>query len=191
VSDNGAIRRVRLTIRGLPPGCLMNGKGGMVPEGSGKKAKPRTPEEEAELAAHWTKQGKGRQLALPWVALYQSVVTAAGKFRFKGNEKMTRIVAATISCEERMLSLGTDKYTVHADWVRIPPKTGGMVIKGRALVPEWRASAVLLVDDEFYEADRLREVVRVAGKLVGVLANRPENRGEHGKFTVEEWEVLG
>lgn len=191
IVGGGQVRKVSVTIRGIPPGLLMCSKNGMVPESErGKQQKIDTPEVQAENAAYWTGSGKSRQLALPWVSLYKCIVAGAKRFRFKGQEKLNKIVAATISCADEMIPLGTAEYRIDSRWGRIPPKTGGVVMLNRAHVPEWAASFTLLVDDEFYPVDKLREVLAVAGKLVGVCANRPQLEGPYGRFAVEAWEVI-
>ncbi len=189
--ESSAPRRVAVTLRGKPPGLLMSSKAGMDPNNSGKSAKQPTPEREAHLAAYWCANGDGKpQLALPWVNLYKSIVAGSKRFRFKGRETMEKLVAATIACEQDMIPLGTDIYKIDSRWGRIPPKTGGVVMLNRALMPEWEASFVLLVDDEFYPADKLQEVLVVTGKLVGVCANRPELKGPYGRWGVTRWEIL-
>jgi len=188
---NTSVKRIRVTINGMPPGLLMNSKNQMVPEEErGKATKQASAEEKATLAAHWTGTGKKKELALPWEALYKAVVAASAKFRFKGQERMTKMVAATIACETDMIPLGTADFRVDSRWGRVPPKTGGMVMIHRAHLAEWQATFTLIVDDEFYPAEKLQEIFRVAGKLVGILANRPANQGPYGKFTLEGWEPL-
>lgn len=187
--SSGGTRRLKVTVRGRAPGLLMCSKGGMDANPDGKQAKIASPEVQARNAAYWTADGS--QLALPWENLYKAVVAGAKRFRFKGRESMEKIVAATIACEEELIPLGTDQYQHHARWGRIPPKTGGVVMLHRALLPKWEASFVMLVDDEFYPADSLKKVLETAGKLVGVCANRPELKGPYGRFEVTGWEVTG
>jgi hypothetical protein len=181
-------KRIAITIQGLPPGLLMSSKGGMVPEEQrGKQTKINTPEDQAHNAAYWRPD---KTLGLPWISLYKCIVAASKRYKFKGREAMNKIVAATIACAEDLIPLGTAEYKIDSRWGRIPPKTGGVVMLHRALLPEWEASFEMLVDDEFYPADKLKEVLVTAGKLVGVCANSPRLEGPYGKFLVTGFEVL-
>ena len=186
-----ALKTIDVTIRGLPPGLLMNSKRLMEADRDkpGKKGVRRPPEEEAELHAHWTTAGKKKMLAVPWTNLYKSICTAAGQFKWVGQKKMSEPVAATITCETDMISLGTSEYEVYQEWVRIPPRTGQMVKVARPRIREWEASFVMLADDEQYDAKVLEAIIRHAGKMVGIGPWRPQLKGPYGRFTVVCFEI--
>lgn len=198
ISQNGSasavqssVKRIAVTIRGLPPGIVFQSKGVMAAdEGeSGKKKKHRPAEEEARLRAHWVKVDGENQLCIPWVMLYQSICAAAGSFKFRGQKTMATIVAATISCESDKIPLGTAKFDVLEEYVKIPPKTGSMVLIGRPKLPKWEASFILVADDEMYQAENLREIIAHAGKLIGIGAWRPQLKGPHGRFEVVSFDI--
>ena len=190
-SSAGDISKIKVSIRGLSP-LIFQGKGLMTEDAksNSKKKKAREPAEEAKLRAHWVGTGKDRSLCIPWVMLYKSICTAAGSFKYRGNKTMSTIVAATITCEDDRISLGTDKYEVYEEFVRVPPRTGAMVNIGRPKLREWKASFVLMVDDEMYSAEGLKDIIAHAGKLVGIGAWRPELKGPHGRFEVVEFETV-
>lgn len=185
------VKSVGVTLRGLPPGIIFQGKGLMDVDAAdaGKKKKARPPEEEAKLRAHWMGSGASRQLCIPWVMVYQSICTAAGSFKFRGQKTMTTVVAATISCESDNIPLGTSDFEVYEEYVRIPPRTGVMVKIGRPRLRDWTATMKLMVDDEMYAAENLREIIAHAGKLVGIGAWRPQLKGPYGRFEVTEFEI--
>lgn len=184
------IKKVHVTIRGLSP-LIFQGKGLMEADGeeSGKKKKSRPPEEEAKLRAHWTGKGENRVLCIPWVMLYQSICSSAKSFKFRGQRTMGTVVAATITCTEDKISLGTAEFETLEEYVKIPPRTGAMVKIGRPLIREWEVSFTMIVDDELYDANVLHEIIRHAGKLIGIGAWRPELKGPHGRFEVTAFEV--
>lgn len=186
-----SVKRVHVKIRGLPPGIIFQGKGVMAAdEGeSGKKKKHRPAEEEARLRAHWTTVSGKKEMCIPWVMLYQSICTAAGSFKFRGQKTMATIVAATISCETDRIPLGTDKFEVLEEYVKIPPKTGAMVMVGRPRLPKWEAEFTMVADDEMYAVENLRDIIAHAGKLVGIGAWRPQLKGPYGRFEVAEFEI--
>lgn len=192
VATAGRVRRIRITIKGRGAGLLMSSKGRMDArlDGDGKAAKMETPEEQCRLSCYWTEVDGKPQLALPAVSVYKALVEAGKKFTFKGREKFNKIIAATVSFEEDMIPLGTDQYRHDQRWGKIPPKTGGVVMLHRAHLPEWQATFTMVCDDEFYEVSILKKILMTAGKLIGVLANRPELSGPHGRFDVVEFEIL-
>lgn len=188
-----ALKKINVTIQGLPPGLLMASKRIMEAdaEAGKKKGARRSAEEEAELHCHWTKAGKGKSLAIPWVNLYKSICAAGSHFKWPGTRKMlSEAVAATVTCEVDMVSLGTDKYEVYAEWCRIPPRTGAMVKVSRPRIAQWEASLTLLVDDEQYNIKLLEGVVAHAGKMVGLGPWRPQLKGPYGRFVLTKFEIL-
>lgn len=197
--ENGAVNRIAkvaagvtkidVTIRGLPPGVMFQGKGLMEADAERGPGKPRPPEEEARLRAHWTGSGKNRQLCVPAVMLYNCLCKAAGHFKFKGTTKYSSIVASTVAFETDMIPLGTDEFQTHVEYCRIPPKTGAMVKIGRPLIPEWSASFVIIADAEMYDPNVLQDILKHAGKMIGIGAGRPELKRPYGKFSVESFEI--
>ncbi len=183
---------VNVTIQGLPPGLLMNGKRLMEEEAnqpSKKKGQRRTAAEEAELHAHWTIANKKKVLGFPWAGVYKSICDAASNFKPpKGIKKsMSILVAATISCPFDFIPLDTAEYEVYEDYVRIPPRTGAMVKIGRPRIREWKSSFPLIVDEEFYLAALLEPIICNAGKMVGIGPWRPALKGCYGKFVLTEF----
>lgn len=184
------VKRVRVTIRGRAPGIIFQSKGCMEADADSNKPVRRTAAEEAKLRAHWVGDGKSRQLCIPWVMLYNCLCTAAGAFKYRGAKKYSSVIAATVSCEVDRIPLGTDKYEVFEEYVRIPPRTGQMVKIGRPLLRTWSATFVMIVDDELYDVKNVKPILEHASNLIGIGAWRPEKRGAHGRFTVEEFTVL-
>lgn len=183
--------KINLELEGIPPGLLFQGKGKMELDGDsdGKIVKKRPPEEEARLLAHWMKSGGKKMLAIPWVMFYRSFCKSAS--RFKGPRKMTMesYLATTISCEQEKISLGTDQFEVFEEYVRIPPRKGGMVKIGRPLLPQWSCKITFLADCEVYTPEILEKIIQEAGKTVGIGAWRPMLKGPYGRFLVKKFEI--
>lgn len=180
--------RIRVEIEGMPPGLLFQGKGVMIAdEEKGRPSKPRPPEEEARLRAHW---GPDKKLAIPWVMLYNSICKAGAAFKSKGRKTFESVLAPTISCETDLITLGTAKFEVFEEWVKIPPRTGAMVRVGRPKLTKWAASFVLLADAEGYDATHLEKIITEAGKNVGIGAWRPQLKGPYGRFRLKQFKIL-
>lgn len=186
------LRRVALTLEGMPPGIIFQGKGLMEEDskGSGKSSKARPPEEEARLRAHWMGKGADKQLCIPWVMFYQSFCSAGAAYKFRGQKRMGGVMAATISCEQDRIPLNTSEFETYEEWVKIPPKTGAMVKIGRPRLQKWKVAFEMLVDDELYPVDKLKDIISDSGKLFGVGAWRPEKRGPYGKYRLMQFEVV-
>lgn len=188
------IVKVRAVIRGLPPGIMFQGKGIMEAEagGAGKKVQPKSAMEEAILRAHWINHpGSKKELCIPWTMIYQSLCTAGAAFKWRGRKTMATVIASTVTSEIDRLPLGTDKFECYEDFVRIPPKTGAMVKIGRPRVYPWQVTLPLVVDAEIWNVKNLEAILAHAGKLIGIGAWRPDKRGAHGKFILDEFEILG
>lgn len=182
--------QIKVSIEGMPPGVMFQGKGLMLlDETNGKPKKPRPPEEEAKLRAHWTKVGGKNQLAIPAVMLYKSICKAARGIKAGGKKSMEYFLAPTLSFELDFIPLGTDKFEAFVDFCRIPPRTGAMVQIGRPLLRKWACDFVINADCERYQPQQIEAVIVEAGKFVGIGANRPELKGPYGRFTVEKFEI--
>lgn len=182
--------KIDVGIQGITPGLLMASKRIMDAEKL-KKGVRRTPEEDAELHCHWITVGKKKVLAIPWVNIYNSVCAAGTSFTY-GKKSMATLLAATLTSEVDMISLGTDQYEVFSVWGKIPPRTGGMVKISRPRISEWKASFVLVVDPEMYSEAALKELEKVlnhAGKMIGIGPWRPQLKGPYGRFFVTQFKI--
>ena len=158
---------------------------------STKKGKYLPPAEEAKFRAHWMRQGKKRQMCIPSRMLYLSFCQGALDFKVENDKKknLSSLVASTVSFVENKIPLGTSEFEVLEEYVRIPPRTGAMVLIGRPLLPKWKVAFDLLIDDEQWDAALLEEIIVHAGKNVGIGAWRPRLKGPYGKFVVVEFVI--
>lgn len=189
--------KVQLTLEGRPPGLLFQGKG--VMEADAKDGKPkkkgaayRPAKEEAELRAHWKGTGKAKQLCIPSVMLYNSFCQAAMDFKDPSNKKrsMGTLIGSTIAFDELKISLGKSTFEVYEDYVKIPPRTGVMVLIGRPLIREWKVTFKMVCDCEMWSIEMLPDIIRSAGKVVGIGAWRPKLKGPYGKYILKTFKVL-
>jgi len=186
-----SVVKVSVEITGIPPGIMFQGKGIMELDATnGKPGKPRPPEEEAKLRAHWvTVKGK-KQMALPWVMLYRSICKAGGSFKDKGKRTFQSVLAPTLACETDLIPLGTSDFETYTDWVRIPPIKGPMVKIGRPVLREWKCTIPILADCDTYNPQVLEKIIAEAGKNVGVGAWRPQLKGPWGRFAVSDFKIV-
>lgn len=195
--------RLRVSLVGMLPGFLMHSRQSMIEDNKSPRTTRRTPEEEAVLAAYYVDRKfandpRKRQLAMPWRSFYNAA-QAGGKNFKNGRSTFCRTIAATITCELDFIPLTLSgkplrDYSVFEEFVKIPPRTGGTVLTGRALVPKWECVFDILVNAEHY-GDQLLEILfgafTDAGSLVGIGAWSPHqpSPGPYGKWRVDSLEL--
>ena len=188
--------KVKITLVGLPPGLLFQGKGVMEADKadptSSKKKVYRPADEEAALRAHWKGNGKKHELCIPSVMLYNSFCQAAVDFKNPNNKKqsMASLIGSTICFDEVLIGMGHSEYEVYEEYVKIPPRTGAMVKIGRPLIRDWKVTFCMGCDCEMWDVGLLQEIIRTAGKVVGIGAWRPKLRGPYGKFQLLEFKTV-
>lgn len=181
--------KINVSIEGLPPGLLFQGKGLMEKQNDKTGGKQLPPEEEARLRAHWMTVGKKKVIGIPWVMLYRSICKAGAKFKAPGKRTFESLLAPTISCEQDIMSLGTDEFETLEEYCRIPPRTGAMVKIGRPLLRKWSCTIPITADCETWNPEHLEKIIVEAGKFVGIGAWRPQLKGPYGRFVVKAFEV--
>jgi hypothetical protein len=204
-------KKIRIRIVGLKPGLLFQSKGIMFADlkATTKSVKHRPPEEEAYLRCHWISKSMldegdladGRQhhevngdiACIPWVVIYMALCEAGKAFKSKGRKSFSEIMAATVSCKKpecQKIPIQAGPYEVFEEFCRIPPRTGAMVMIGRPHFKEWAAEFTVMVDDEGYEANIVYDILKHAGKVIGLGAWRPMLKGPYGRFVVDKFEYV-
>lgn len=85
------------------------------------------------------------------------------------------------------LEFGDIEILLHRDTVRIPPRTGALVVKYWPKIEQWKLSFDLIVfDDSLQSDDELRASLEAAGVFCGLGTGRPD----YGKFEVKTWEEV-
>jgi len=86
------------------------------------------------------------------------------------------------------LLFGEIEISLHRDTVRIPPRTGALVVKYWPKVEGWRlAFDCVVFDDSLQGDDELRASLEAAGIFCGLGTGRPD----YGKFKVAAWKEIG
>lgn len=141
----------------------------------------------AELAAYRMEDGT---LYIPSEAILGTLRNAS-KYRKlgKGMPPLRQVISGLVSIEPSQISLGTKNYEI--DIRAITMKTGERKLIGRPLLKEWEAEFTLKYNPRLFPLSptALKELLELAGNVVGILAYRPEHGGPFGRFEVIEWEV--
>lgn len=92
-----------------------------------------------------------------------------------------------IIIEPPELEFGKIALDLHRDTVRIPPRTGALVVKYWPKVEEWTLKfEVTCFDDSLQGDSELKASLEAAGVFCGLGTGRPD----FGKFRVTEWEEV-
>ncbi len=190
-----SVERLTYTIRGLSP-LLLNNPRGMLSLSGGNTAAPAkqkripTPEEEAEAATYKTAEGV---IAVPAIAVRNSMITAAAGFKYKtrswkGFVSHIEIVPAELLPLYSHAGEPVTGYEI--DLRRCVIRGRGAVARARPLIREWQATFTFVADTSMLPHEKPRELLRSflteAGARIGIGDYRPEKTGWFGRFTVLE-----
>jgi hypothetical protein len=186
------IEQLTYTIEGLSP-LLLNNPRGMLQQSAGAPAKQKripSPEEEAEGGTYRTAEGI---IAVPSIAVRNSMITAAAAFKYKTRSWKGFVSHIEIRPAELLPlydSQDEPVTTYEIDLRRCVIKGRGSVARARPLIREWRANFTFLADTSMLPHDKPRELIKQflveAGARIGIGDYRPEKTGWFGRFTVLE-----
>jgi len=174
--------KCRIKIKGLAP-LRMNRfdlENYMNPSGV-KKNKEEVKKEAMKLAYYDEKVG----YYIPAEALRKCFTLGAAKVKVKGLTKgLLEAVLAIEPCP--FVPLIGELSGLHEAVVRIPPRTGGRVVKYWPFFENWEVSFnLVLLDDRILESV-MKTCIQEAGMLLGLLDGRPV----WGRFGIENFERI-
>ena len=184
-----SIEVVKFDVEGMSSLLMHNPAGSMVANAGGVKVKPQipTPEEEAARSVYADEHGA---YYIPAVA-FRNALLAAGTGKKIGKMSAIKAMSAGVfNAETRspIFDPRTKKpikaHRVHSVRVVIPSSKAA-VIRGRAEVPAWATKVAFEVDTDFITVQQVAELFALAGRMIGVLDWRPQNKGPHGRFKVK------
>lgn len=189
------IEQLTFKIRGLSP-LLLNNPRGMLSLNGGNSTEPTkqkripTPEEEAAAATYQTAEGI---IAIPSIAVRNSMITAAASFKHKTRSWKSFVSHIEIRPSDLLpLYDETDEpiTTYEIDIRRCVIRGRGAIARARPLIPEWQITFTFIADLSMLPTDDPRKLLTGflldAGTRVGVGDYRPEKTGWFGRFTVIE-----
>jgi len=186
---------MKVHMRGLPPGLLMNQ---LTPEKlKGKKPGPGPieydVEKDAAASAYIATIDGERQLYIPAYALYNMILGTAMRYKEKGKRtSISYLLAGTIRVEPEKMPLGHCNYEIDLRPVRVPPRTGARVLRSRALVTEWDAYPAIVYNKNVLPSnigETMNAILIDGGIRTGLLDYRPAKKGPYGTFEVPEFEI--
>jgi hypothetical protein len=190
------MQRIQITIEGTTP-LICNRFTDEAAEQatSGRRAVSvgdrGTPREQAEKSLY---HGIGGELMIPSPNLFRCIIDA-GKFHKQNKRQLTTQTSSQIpSCidfgdQVEIKLIHNEPWEVDTRAVRVPPRTGGRILRHRPAFQDWALSFSLDLNTEAMHPKMLRDVIDDAGSKIGLGDFRPDCKGMYGKFKVTRWEA--
>jgi hypothetical protein len=183
------MREIKVKIEGLEPGLLMHNVASMKSSSGGSKKSIPTSEEEALAACYWL-DSKRSALAIPGRNIHASFVNAGGKYKV-GKNTLTSLLTSSLHVAPELISLGKKTYSID---VRPVVVQKARILRARPLIHPWTANFSIFFDEEWISLkvmqDTMPELIKTAGKLIGVLDYRPAKKGPFGMYRLVRYEML-
>ena len=173
--------KARVKIEGLSP-LMMH----RYPMEEIKALDKKSPEEQAEIAAHRNPQTE--ELFIPGVAIQRALVNAAVFSKGKGRASLQKVAAACLLVLPEEVGLGTKNYVIDSRAV-VMPTTKGRVVRHRPKLESWKCSFDVEWDEELLNEPQVKKIVEDMGKRVGLLEFSPRCKGPYGRCKIVDWEV--
>ena len=185
-------KRIHITIKGNPPGMLMNRfHVDQLKKEQSIKKREYSIEDDAAKSAYIAEIDGKRQLYIPGLNVYTMMVQACSGFKVPnpagGRQIALRpIMAGVMKVLPDKIPLGTDQYEIDTRGAVIQR---ARIARSRAWLPEWEASFDIVYDAETITNPNIfRQVLDVASFRYGLMDYRPQHMGPFGTFTVTGFE---
>lgn len=182
------MREIKTTIEGLTA-LLMHNIAGMKQTSGGVKNRIPTAEEEALAGCYWLDE-KHSSLAIPSRCIHGSFLGAGSKYKI-GRSYLSGPISSSIHIGPEMITLGIKKYEIDVQSVVVKKNR---IFRARAKVFPWSATFSIFFDDEWLAVDVMHktfpELIRTAGKTIGIMDYRPQKKGPFGTYRLVSYELL-
>lgn len=171
--------KISATIEGLVPlrfnRFLIRGK-----QETNKKRMTEEQQKQDALDRSYFDEKQG--FYIPKHALRACIINGGKKVKI-GRGAASKLLEAILIFDEDKYWLGTKKYKIMEDVVRIPPKTGARVVQQWVVIEEWKCKFTATILDDLFVLDGVKESIQFAGMYNGLLDGRPE----YGRFELVEF----
>jgi hypothetical protein len=182
------MREIKATIEGLSH-LLMHNIAGMKRSQGGRRNVIPADEEYARDHAYWLDE-QHSSLAIPARNIHASFLGASTKFKV-GRSSLKSLVSSAIHIGPELISLSKKDYLIDVQSVVIKKDR---VFRARAKVWPWSATFSIFFDDEWISIDVMQitmpELIKTAGKTVGLMDFRPQKNGSYGTYRLARYELL-
>lgn len=111
---------------------------------------------------------------IPAAALRACFIMGGKKVKI-GRGGASNLLKAIMIFDDEKYFLGTTKYKIQQDVVRIPPgPTGARIIQYWVVIEKWKCKFTVSILDDVFPEDGLRDSIAAAGLYYGLLDGRPQ-----------------
>lgn len=172
--------KVKVSIKGLSPLRFNR----FLPRGKDEPNLAKmTHEEQVKHALVRSYRDDKKGFYVPKEALRACILNGGAKVKI-GRGGAKNLLKAILIFEDDKYFLGTNKYKIQQDVVRIPPGPGGArVTQYWVVIEKWKLDFECVILDDIFPVDGLKDSISVAGMYFGLLDGRPQlGRFELVKF---------
>ncbi len=171
------MRTYRVQIEGVAP-LRMNK---FNPEVLKEKSAKKTEQEYQELAETRTYKNENGEYIVPGKALKACIVNGGAKVSM-GRGKAKAILKAVLFTDDTKIDFKKSDRVLVTDNVRVPPRTGAMVMQYWIAFKNWSCSPVITVTDDTVPESVIKNSIAAGGLYNGLLDGRPDL----GRFVLKE-----
>jgi len=179
------MKTYNVTIQGTSP-LLMN-KPSMLIGDISKDSKPLKDDYQAQAEDKLYKNPEGK-LYQPSTHLSGALIEAGKHKKVVGKGKSTysKICGYAVQVEPFEIEHKKQKWEVFT-CLAVNPNTKGRMPLSRPLFREWELNFDVVFDDTEIQPSIMKELLDIAGRIVGIGDWRPAKKGPYGKFQVTSW----
>ena len=182
------MKKFKATIEGISP-LLMNRPSMLIGDISKDKKPARDDyDEQAKMKLYKNPSGK---LYQPSTHL-QGALVEAGKHKKivgKGKSTYSKVVGYAVQVEPFEIVHQKQSWEVFTV-LAVNPSTKGRNPLSRPMLREWKISFDVIFDETEVAVSIMKELLDIAGRIVGIGDWRPAKKGPYGKFHVVEWKEI-
>jgi len=179
------MKTYNVTIEGTSP-LLMNRPSMLIGDIS-KDRKPLSDNYKTQAEEKLYLNDKGK-LYQPSTHIYGALIEAGKHKKVVGKGKATysKVVGYAVQIEPYEIEHKKQKWEVFT-CLAVNPNTKGRNPLSRPMLREWELDFVITFDDTEIQPSIMKELLDIAGRVVGIGDWRPTKKGFYGKFQVTKW----
>lgn len=124
------------------------------------------------------------ELFIPAKALKTAMLIASSYYKI-GRKSLKPFIAGLVRIEPIEVGLNTKKFETK---IFVDNLRGVKKPSVKPYLKSWSASFSILYEEPITQ-DKLKEIMKEAGRRCGLLEYRPQRNGEYGTFKIKKWTV--